>query len=181
MPLFAIKKLPLNTSSMVKKIDNPMSTRTEIGEFEVEAGSIEEVREIAKNRVSSTEPHMICPWRDETKCFTVGAGRERDFVHPIILYRYNGSSYAEIMGKCHKDLPKSGCFMSKIDAKKDYLKHKALADEKLRLALEHLQSMKNLGVSIDYTIEGDTHGIHEDFMYLEVTEGAYNFTIKYSS
>ena len=166
-------------SSMVKKIDSPMSTRTEIGEFEVEAESIEEVREIAKNRVSSTEPHMICPWREKNKCFTIGTGGEREFVHPIILYRYNGSSYAEIKGKCHKDLPKSGCFMSKSDAKEDYLKHEALANEKLELALEHLQAMSNLGVSIDYSIEGDTHGIHEEFMYLEVTVGPYTFMEKY--
>lgn len=181
MPRFAIKKLPLNMSSMVKKIENPMSTRTELGEFEVEAKSIEHARAFAKDRVSPNEPHMICPWREKNKCFTMGAGRDRDFVHPVVLYKYNGKSFSEFKGNCHRDQPKSGRFMSKSDAKADYLKHKALADEKLNKALDHLKAMNELGVTIDYHMDGDTHGIYEDYMYLEVTEGAYNFTIKYSS
>ena len=179
MSLFAIKKLPLNTSSMVKKVKNPMSTRTELGEFEVEADSIEHARAIAKTRVSPIEPNMICPWREETKCFTIGGGRDREFVHPIVLYKYNGESYNESKGNCHRDQPKSGQFMSKSDAKADYLKHKALADEKLDKALEHLKAMNELGVSVDYHMDGDTHGIYEDYMYLEVTVGAYTFMEKY--
>jgi len=39
--------------------------------------------------------------------------------------------------------------------------------------------MNELGVSIDYHMEGDTHGIYEDYLFLEVTEGPYNFTVMY--
>jgi len=181
MPRFAIKQLPLNMSSMYKKVVNPMSIRADIGEFEIEAESIEDARTLAKSRVSPDEPNMISPWREKTQCFTVGASKDRDFVHPIALFKYNGKSFNEFKGNCHRDQPKSGRFMSKGDAKADYLKHEALADEKIDAALTLLKAMNALGVSIDYHMEGDTHGIHEDYMYLEVTEGSYNFRVKYDS
>jgi hypothetical protein len=181
MPRFAVKKLPLNMSSMNKKVVNPMSIRAELGEFEVESESIEDARKLAGTRVSSDEPNMISPWREKTQCFTVGAGKDRDFVHPIALFKYNGKSFNEFKGNCHRDQPKSGRFMSKGDAKADYLKHKALADEKIDAALTHLKAMSALGVSIDYHMEGDTHGIYEDYIYLEVIEGPYNFRVNYDS
>jgi hypothetical protein len=181
MPRFAIKKIPLNMSGMVKKIVNPMSVRADIGEFEVEAESIEDARKLAGTRVSPDEANMICPWRDKTQCFTLGAGKDREFVHPITLFKYNGKSFNEFKGNCHRDQPKSGKFMSKGDAKADYLKHKALADGKIDAALTHLKAMNALGVSIDYHMEGDTHGIHDDYMYLEIIEGPYNFIVEYKS
>jgi hypothetical protein len=178
MPRFAIKKLPLNLSSMGNKIENPMSIRPELGEFEVEADSIDDARENAKGRVSPNEPNMICPWRDDVRNFTIGAKRERDFVHPTLLYKYNGSRFVEHTGKCQCDLPKSGLFMSKKDAKADYLAHQAVANKKLEAALEQIKSMKALGVSLDYHFSGDTHGINDEYMYLEVTEGAHQFMVK---
>jgi hypothetical protein len=179
MQRFAIKVLPLNMSSMVKMVVNPMSIRAELGEFEVEAESIEDARALAGPHVSPNEPHMICPWRERTQCFTVGATKDRDFVHPILLFEYNGKSFNEFKGNCHRDQPKSGKFMSKDDAKTDYIAHKALADEKIDAALSHLKAMNELGVSIDYCMEGDTHGIYQDYMYLEVIEGSYKFIVKY--
>lgn len=179
MPRYAIKKLPLNVSSMVKKVANPMSIRTELGEFEIEANSVEEARTLAASQVSPNEPHMICPWRDKTKCFTTGEGKDRDFVHPIALFKYNGTDFKEFIGNCHNDQPKCGKFMSKGDAKEDYLKHKVVAEQKIEAALTHLKAMNELGVSIDYHMEGDTHGIYEEYMYLEVNEGPYNFKFEY--
>jgi hypothetical protein len=179
MPRFAIKKPPLNMSSMVKKVVNPMSIRADLGEFEVETESIQDARTLAGTRVSPDEPHMICPWRERTQCFTLGAGKDKEFVHPIVLFKYNGKSFNEFKGNCHSDQPKSGKFMSKDDAKADYLEHKVLADEKFDTALTHLKSMNALGVSIDYYMEGDTHGIYEHYMYLEVIEGPYNFRVEY--
>lgn len=180
MQRFAIKKLPLNVSSMVNKIDNPMSIRSELGEFEIEAESIEAARELAKSRVSSDEPNMICPWRDKTKCFVAYSGKNREFVHPIVLYKYNGKNFEESIGNCHRDQPKSGKFMSKDSAKADYLTHKEIADKKIEAALMHLKAMNDLGVTIDYCMDGDTHGIYEDYMYLSVSVGAYSFEVKYS-
>ncbi|WP_394222517.1 hypothetical protein [Alteromonas gracilis] len=181
MARFAIKKLPLNLSSMYNKVDNPMSIRAELGEFEVDVDSVEQARELAKLRVSSNEPNMICPWSERTNCFTVGAGRKREFVHPTALYKYDGKRFVEDQGNCHRDQPTSGFFMSKENAKADYLAHKVAADKKIDEAMNHLKAMETLGVSIDYHIEGDTHGIFEDYMYLEVTEGPYQFTVKYGS
>lgn len=179
MARFAIKKLPLNLSSMYNKIENPMSIRVELGEFEVEADSIEHAREIAKTRVRSDEPNMISPWREKAQCFTVGISKHREFVHSTTLYKYDGKRFTELQGNCHRDQPKSGAFMSKEDAKADYLAHKAVADKKIETALTHLKAMNELGVSIDYHMEGDTHGIYEDYLFLEVTEGPYIFTVMY--
>lgn len=175
MARFAIKKLPLNLSTMAQKVLNPMSIRPELGEFEVEADSIEHARELAKSRVRADEPNMISPWREKTKCFTVGMTKDREFVHPIPLYKYDGKSFTEVKGNCHRDQPKSGAFMSKSDAKADYLAHKAVAVEKMDKALSHLDALKALGVTIDYHMEGDTHGIYEDYLFIEVTEGPYRF------
>lgn len=180
MARFAIKKLPLNLSSMYDKVDDPMSTREELGEFELDADSIEHARELAKSRVPSDVPNMICPWREKTGSFVASADRNRAFVHPTTLFKYDGKRFEEVQGNCQRDQPKSGAFMSKEDAKADYLAHKVVADEKLGKALEHLKAMEALGVSIDYYMEGDTHGIF-DYMYLEVTEGPYQFTVKYGS
>lgn len=178
MPIFAIKKLPLNVSSMHNTIENRMSTRTELGEFEIEAESIEDARALVKSRVSTDEPHLICPWRENTKCFIPLMGKNKEFVHPIVLYKYNGKNFNEFIGGCHRDQAAGGRFMSKDNAKADYLEHKSLADKKIEVALTHLKAMSDLGVSIDYYMDGDTHGIHEDYMYLEVTEGPYNFIVK---
>ena len=180
MQRFAIKKLPLNVSSIVKKIENPMSIRPELGEFEVEAETIDDARAIAKSLVSSDVPNIICPWREKTNNFISGAVKSREFVHPITLYKYDGKSFNELVGSCHRDQSISGNFMSKDDAKADYLAHKCLADKKIEAAFAHLKAMNEIGVSIDYHMEGDTHGIYEDYMYLEVSEGAYNFIAKYS-
>lgn len=182
MSRFAIKKLPLNLSTMYQKIDNPMGVRPELGEFEIEAESIEDARLLAQPRVSANEPNMICPFSEKVNGFIAATGKTREsmYVHPIVLYRYNGKSFNESMGKCHRDQPASGNFMSKDDAKADYLAHKLLADKKIEAALAHLKSMNELGVSIDYCIDGDTHGIYEQYMYLEVTEGAYSFRVEYS-
>ena len=179
MQRFAIKKLPLNLSSMVKKVENPMGIRPELGEFEIMAESIEGARELAKGRVDPNEPNMICPWRDDTKTFVATSGKDREFVHPVTLYKYNGKNFDESIGNCHCDQPSSGKFMRKDDAKADYTKHKLLADEKIEKALELLDNMNSLGVSIDHHMEGDTHGIYEDYMYLEVTSGAYTFQVEY--
>ena len=181
MARFAIKKLPLNLSSMYDKVDNPMSTREELGEFELEADSIEHARELAKSRVPSDEPNIICPWREKTGSFVASAERSRAFVHPTTLFKYDGKRFEEVHDNCQRDQPKSGDFMSKEDAQADYLAHKVVADEKIGKALGHLKAMEALGVSIDYHMEGDTHGIYDEFMYLEVTEGPYQFTVKYGS
>jgi hypothetical protein len=180
MQRFAIKKLPLNVSSMVKKVKDPMSVRPELGEFEIQADSIEEARAIAQTRVRPDEPNLICPWREKVNSFIAGTGKNKEFVHPTLLYKYNGKSFSEFIGSCHRDQASSGRFMSKDDAEADYRSHKRLADEKFEAALAHLKAMSDLGVSIDYCMEGDTHGIHEDYMYLETTEGPYNFRFEYS-
>lgn len=178
---FAIKKLPLNVSGMVSKVENPMSIRAELGEFEVEAESIEEARELAKKRVNANEPNMICPWREKNKSFIASSGKSREFVHQVKLYKCTGKTFVEHTGNCHRDQPSAGKFMLKKDAKADYIKHKSLADKKIEAAQAHLAAMSELGVSIDYHMEGDTHGIYEDYMYLEVTEGAYSFQVVYRS
>lgn len=180
MQRFAIKKLPLNVSSMIKRIDNPMSIRSELGEFEVQAESIQDARTLAAPHVSPDEPNMICPWSERINGFIARTGKSGEYVHPITLYKYNGKSFEEFIGNCHRDLPTSGKFMTKKDAKSDYLEHKSLADKKIEAALSHLKAMNDLGVTIDYFMDGDTHGIYEDYMYLKVTEGAYQFRVKYN-
>jgi len=71
--------------------------------------------------------------------------------------------------------------LTKEDAKADYEAHEQRAQAKFDKALEHLGAMNALGVTIDYHMDGDTHGIYEDYMYLEVQEGPYTFEYRYGS
>ncbi len=176
MARFAIKALPINVATLGNPVENSMSLRPELGEFEIEADSIEQARDAAQARVPSDKPFMICPWREKTACFTLG---DRQYVYPTTLYRYNGKDFKTAQGKCLSDSPKSGQFLTKEDAKADYEAHEQRAQAKFDKALEHLEAMNALGVTIDYHMDGDTHGIYEDYMYLEVKEGPYSFEYRY--
>ena len=180
MPRFAIKRLPLNLSCSTEPASKAMCIRPELGEFEVEADSMEDARLEAAPRVPADVPHMICPWNESHQKFTraPSASRGNDFVHTAILYRYYGKDFEEFEGRCQKDLPKAGQFLNKDDAKADYLSHEAIADKKLEKALEHLKAIEALGVVIDHRIEGDSHGIDDNGTHLEVVQGPYVFTRK---
>jgi len=176
MKTYAIKKLPLNLSGMYKKVENPMSTRHDIGEFEINAESADEARQIASTMVSDSEPNMICEWSEKHGRFI--RSHKREFVHPTPFFKFNGRTFTETIEPSKRGQPKSGKFLTKEEAENDYVKHKKVADKKITEALEHLEAIDGLGVSLDYHMDGDTHGIYEDYMYLEIIEGSHIFTHK---
>ncbi|NKC01835.1 MAG: hypothetical protein GKR90_25505 [Pseudomonadales bacterium] len=151
-----------------------MSIRSVLGEFEVDAETLEEARTIASTMVNASEPALICQWSEPRSRFLYS--RDSEFVHPTTLFRYDGEEFVESCERCRRDLPKSGKFLNKSDARSDYRKHKDLADKKIGEALDHLDALENLGVSLGHQMLGDTYGIYEDYMYLQVKEGAYTFT-----
>ncbi len=180
MPRFAIKRLPLNLSCSTEPASKAMCIRPELGEFELEADSMEDARLEAAPRVPADVPHMICPWNESHQKFTraPSSSRGNDFVHTAILYRCYGNGFEEFVARCQKDSPQSGRFLSKDDAKADYLAHKSIADKKLEQAFEHLSAIEALGVVIDHSVEGDTHGLVDNGTYLELEQGPYVFTRK---
>ena len=157
-----------------------MSIRHELGEFEVNADTIEQARTAAQKRINSDTIALICPWNEKVRHFVVTSFKNKEYVHPITLYKYDGKTFSEIIGGSNRDRPKSGYFRNKDAARADYETHLRNANKRFDAALAHLKAINALGVNIDYCMEGDTHGIYEDYMYLEVTEGAYVFEYRYS-
>lgn len=70
----------------------------------------------------------------------------------------------------------SSWFSSKELAEADYLHYQKSASKRLDEAEAAICKLKrSLGFSIDYAVEGDTHGIHEDYLFIEVSEGGYQY------
>jgi hypothetical protein len=67
-------------------------------------------------------------------------------------------------------------FKSEEDALADYKKHEAVAKLKLGAAEKALNELQEkFNALIYFNLEGDTHGIYNEYMYIEVTEGNYTF------
>ena len=61
--------------------------------------------------------------------------------------------------------------------KADYIANKPEAERTLDQAEREFYALqKRLGVSIDYTYEGDTHGIYDEHMYISTTVNGHEYT-----
>jgi hypothetical protein len=72
-----------------------------------------------------------------------------------------------------------GWFETKEEASAHFAKARTLAEEKAKEILQELKWLQNkLGFSIAYQMIGDTHGIYEDYLYLEIKMEGYEFIYK---
>jgi len=167
---YVIKKQPLNFSIQVD---------AKRGEFEIEAANIDEARTKAKRIICDpVEWALIAPWFEEYNKYCAPPNNAKEYVNATTLYKYlgKGEKYQEYISPRNKQYPENGKFFNPADAKRDYLKHKALADKELDFIEDHLNLLEQeTGVRVDYHIDGDTYGIYEEHLYLEVTKGAYTF------
>ena len=163
---YAIKKQPLDFSIQINK---------ERGEFEIEADNIDDARTKAKKIID--DPAIcacIFAWSDKFNKYCNSSNKE--YVNATTLYKYDGEKYEQHVSPFEMQYPGRGKFFNKEDARQDYLKYKLLADKELNFVEDQLNSLeRKTGVRVDYYIDGDTHGIHEEYLYLEVTKGAYRF------
>ncbi len=68
-------------------------------------------------------------------------------------------------------------FSNKADALADRDQHSAAAQVRLDVIVNLLDALRtNLDFCIDYTMDGDTHGIYDDHQYIGVDQGGYTFT-----
>ena len=99
----------------------------------------------------------------------------------ITLYKgcSNRKGYQEKIFYSRKGQESLGWFLTIEAARRSYLAHKVLADKRLKGAAQALMDLEEkYGCTIDYMIDGDTHGIYEDFMYIQLTEGPYEFSLR---
>jgi CRISPR/Cas system-associated protein Cas5 (RAMP superfamily) len=72
-----------------------------------------------------------------------------------------------------------GWFVTEQEAMSHYLEAQKIAKEKAIEIEKELDALKKrLGFYISYSMEGDTHGIHEDYQYICITVGGYEFVLK---
>ena len=71
---------------------------------------------------------------------------------------------------------RTGWFNSKQEAEADYLNHKPAADLRLDVIEGKITELQEaLNFELEYHIDGDTHGIHEEYQYISVTESMYEY------
>lgn len=67
-------------------------------------------------------------------------------------------------------------FLTKKEALTDINKYKAIADQKYKSFYPILEQLTNdNGFTINYIMDGDTHGIYEDYQYIAIEVNNYIF------
>lgn len=78
--------------------------------------------------------------------------------------------------KRYRDMSGSRLFDSPAEALADRKKHESEANAKLDVAEAEFNALMNThNVTISYSMQGDTHGIYEDYMYISVEVSGYYF------
>jgi hypothetical protein len=132
---------------------------------EIMASDMTEVREWALNNIDTT-----------TRWIIKLDGKNIGEAIIVELWRVMGRG-----GKATKQIfnyikPMSSWFNSKKEAEDDYNRHKeavALRLDEIEQKIAELQ--KALKFEIECHIDGDTHGIHEEYQYINVTECGYEY------
>lgn len=77
---------------------------------------------------------------------------------------------------CHKKEQPLTWFATKQDAILDFIASKEIAIEKVKVIKDRLTALeKENECFICYHIEGDTYGIHTEYMYIELKINHYTF------
>jgi len=72
-----------------------------------------------------------------------------------------------------------GWFETEEEAISRFSEVQSIAKERaIEIERELTSLQKRLGFDIGYTMEGDTHGIHEDYLYLCIKVEGYEFILK---
>lgn len=111
------------------------------------------------------------------------------------IVRHNGRNIAEAivvdLYRCHgSETPSKTTFnsMAKMrnyfatpeEAAADYRSHKAEAKKRLDAIEQRLNALcEELAFDIDYVMDGDTHGIYEDYLYISVDISGYSYKREY--
>lgn len=132
---------------------------------EIEANSVEEVRQWAKENIDTKSRWII-----KLDGRNIG---EAIILDMWLVIDHNGKPCKRTFNSASAA---SGWFPTKELALKDYNRHKGAAKKRLDEIEVKLQALKkSLGFQIDYQMYGDTHGIYEDYQYISVVEGGYTY------
>lgn len=95
----------------------------------------------------------------------------------FFFYRVDGYSRIATYRVSNNNIPNKNEFKTEKEAISNFNQYVDEANEKLEKVHEEINAvLKANGCDIDYMIQGDTHGIHEDYMYISTNVGGYNFT-----
>ena len=98
---------------------------------------------------------------------------------------YTGLNYRllskplEIRQDTYFNSPGPTWFETKAEAYKDFAAAKEIAEQKAKEILRDLKAIQEKhGFSLGYHMEGDTHGIYEDYQFIDVKVNGYHFIVK---
>lgn len=97
-----------------------------------------------------------------------------------VFYRYERKTFGRNDFRIQENMlyvAHINCFVTKEEATDHYEASYKIASEKYEKIIQGIQKLKEtLGdFSYEYFIEGDTHGIYEEGLYMEIMVNGYSF------
>lgn len=133
--------------------------------IDVPASSIDEVRSFALGKVDTS-----------TRWVIKLDGRTLADAIEVVRYRYDDATGKPVGKTFNSTAPRAGYFETPEEAVADYRCHLAEASRRLDVIVQRVRDLqKELSFDLNYTMQGDTHGIYEDYQYVSVTIGGYAY------
>lgn len=140
---------------------------------QIPASNLEEAREYILQSETLPKGHI---WEVFKDGINLGYG-VRQIVYKLLI---DGSIRKEEFNYLHLKQDRSVFTKERAEEQqKEWQKKRTLAAEKAKVLLDEYEDMyKKLPFKVSYCMEGDTHGIYEDYMYIEVIVDGFNFERK---
>lgn len=133
--------------------------------IDVHASSIDEVRRFAMENVDTT-----------TRWIIKLNGRNLGEAIQVARYRFDVERQRAVSRIFDSSARRIGFFDTPEAAEADYRSRRAEANQRLDAMVDRLNALKSeLGCDIGYTMDGDTHGIHDHYLYVSVEIGGYEY------
>ncbi|TJY57204.1 hypothetical protein E4T66_17495 [Sinimarinibacterium sp. CAU 1509] len=140
----------------------PLSRQVSIN---VPATSLEEVRAWAIENVDTT-----------TRWIVMLDGRNLGNAIVVRQYAFDTSTGKVVARTFNSTARRIGHFSTPEEALADYRSHLAEASQRLDVIERRFAELKNeLAFDLAYSIAGDTHGIDEEYLFISVSIGGYQY------
>lgn len=149
-------------ASRYQLVKIPMSLNVSI---DVDAASLDEVRQFAMSNVDT-----------RTRWIVKKDGRNIAEAIEVTRYRFDDARMKVVPKIFNSTAMRAQYFETAEAAAADYRAHRDEASRQLDAVVQRLESLKaELSCDIGYVMQGDTHGIDEDYLYVSVNVGGYEY------
>lgn len=132
---------------------------------DVEAASLDEVRQFAMSNIDTS-----------TRWIVKKDGRNIGEAIEVTRYRFDDARMKVVPKIFNSTATRVQYFDTPEAAAADYRAHCDEASRQLDAVVHRLEALKaELSCDLGYVIKGDTHGIDEDYLYVSVNVGGYEY------